>query len=115
MTTSGVFTTPLFILQSNIICVKLCIVLTKEPIRVVFNLYRKIQTYYFCFHTLLKVRVATTPYWRTNVCMPNRNISEHYLPKTGYACLDEKKFSITLQPSGHYADIANSKVTMAKD
>ena len=39
---------------------KLCKVVTKEPIRVVLNSYRKIQTYYFSFYTLLKVWVATT-------------------------------------------------------
>ena len=58
------FATPLFILQSNVTCVKLCMVLTKEPIRVVLNSYRKNQTYYFCFYALLKVGVATTPPWR---------------------------------------------------
>ena len=70
MITSGVFATPLFILQSNVTCVKLCMVLTKEPIRVVLNSYRKIQTYYFCFYALLKVGVATTPPWRIYLTLP---------------------------------------------
>ena len=45
-------------------------VLTKEPIRVVLNSYRKIQTYYFCFYALLKVGVATTPPWRIYLTLP---------------------------------------------
>ena len=45
-------------------------VLTKEPIRVVLNSYRKIQTYYFSFYALLKVGVATTPPWRIYLTLP---------------------------------------------
>ena len=45
-------------------------VLTKEPVRVVLNSYRKIQTNYSSLYALLKVRVATTPYWRNYLTLP---------------------------------------------
>ena len=44
----------MFVLKSNVTCVKLCIVLTKEPVRVVLNSYRKIQTLLVLFLYAIK-------------------------------------------------------------